>query len=81
MILILKKGVTPEDKESLKQALRIDNCLIKEIEGVEETIWEVFGKTKQDIRYVETLLGVAKVIPISNSNKLYSRELQPNPTR
>ncbi|MBF0527916.1 MAG: 3-deoxy-7-phosphoheptulonate synthase, partial [Deltaproteobacteria bacterium] len=59
----------------------IDNCLIKEIEGVEETIWGVVGKIKQDIRYFETLPGVAKVIPISKPYKLVSRELKPNPTR
>ncbi len=80
MILVLKKGISDEEKEKLKQVLRSENCIIKEIQGVEETILGVVGKVKRDIRHFETLPGVAKVIPISKSYKLVSRELHPEPS-
>ena len=80
MILVLKKGITDEEKEKLRQILRAENCIIKEIQGVEETILGVVGKVKRDIRHFETLPGVAKVIPISKSYKLVSRELHPEPS-
>jgi 3-deoxy-7-phosphoheptulonate synthase len=80
MILVLNKGITPEEKGRLKEELRSDNCLIKEIVGVEETILGVVGKVARDIRYFETLPGVAKAIPISKPYKLVSRELHPEPS-
>ena len=80
MILVLKKGISDEEEEKLKQVLRSENCIIKEIQGVEETILGVVGKVKRDIRHFETLPGVAKVIPISKSYKLVSRELHPEPS-
>jgi 3-deoxy-7-phosphoheptulonate synthase len=76
MILVLKKSITPEQKERLNQELRTENCIIKEIKGVEETILGVVGKISKDIRYYETLPGVSKAIPISKPYKLVSRELR-----
>jgi 3-deoxy-7-phosphoheptulonate synthase len=75
MILILKNSITPEQKERLNQELRTENCIIKEIKGVEETILGVVGKISKDIRYYETIPGVSKAIPISKPYKLVSREL------
>ena len=80
MILVLKNGISTAEKEELKEKLRADGCLIKEIAGVEETILGVVGKIKGDVRYFETLSGVTKVIPISKPYKLVSRELHPEPT-
>jgi 3-deoxy-7-phosphoheptulonate synthase len=80
MILVLKKGNTPEETERLRELLRSDNYLIKEIKGVEETILGVVGTIRKDIRHFETLPGVAKVIPISKPYKLVSRELHPTPS-
>lgn len=80
MILVLKQGIGTEEKEELKKTLREEKCIIKEIQGVEETILGVVGKVHKDIRHFETLPGVAKVIPISKSYKLVSRELHPDPS-
>ncbi len=77
MILVLEKTITPDQKERLVQELRKENCIIKEIQGVEETIMGVVGKASKDIRYYETLPGVSKAIPISKPYKLVSRELHP----
>jgi 3-deoxy-7-phosphoheptulonate synthase len=80
MILVLKKDISPEEKERLLEQLRREECLIKEIEGVEETILGVVGKVSRDLRYFESQPGVAKVIPISKPYKLVSRELHPEPS-
>lgn len=80
MILVLKKGVSQEETEHLKDQLRAENYMIKEIEGVEETIIGVVGTIRKDLRHFETLPGVAKVIPISKPYKLVSRELHPGPS-
>jgi 3-deoxy-7-phosphoheptulonate synthase len=80
VILLLKKGITEDELEHLKEELRSENCLIKEIKGVEETILGVVGTVQRDHRHFETLPGVAKVIPISKPYKLVSRELHPEPS-
>jgi len=59
VILILKQGVSPEEKEQLRDLLRSENYRIKEIEGVEETIIGVVGTIQKDIRYFET--GVRQI--------------------
>ncbi len=77
MILVLSKGITGSEREHLMEELKSENCLIREIKGVEETIIGLVGKVQRDIRYFETIPGVAKVIPISKPYKLVSRELHP----
>lgn len=80
MIVVLKKGITREENERLQEELRAENYLVKEIRGVEEPILGVVGTIRKDLRYFETLPGVAKVIPISKPYKLVSRELHPEPS-
>jgi len=75
MILVLNKSITPEERDRLDEELRAENCMLREIQGVEETIIGVVGKVQRDIRYFETIPGVAKVIPITKPYKLVSREL------
>ncbi len=77
MILILRKGITDEEVDKLKQSLRSDDYLIKEIKGVEETVIGLVGSVRKDMRYFETMPGVAKVLPISKPYKLVGRELHP----
>jgi hypothetical protein len=80
MILVLRQGITKEEKERLKETLRSEDYLVKEIKGVEETILGVVGKIRRDIGYYESLPGVAKAIPISSPYKLVSREFHPAPS-
>ncbi|MHB9073790.1 MAG: 3-deoxy-7-phosphoheptulonate synthase [Desulfobaccales bacterium] len=80
MILVLSQGITKEAKERLKDTLRSEDYLVKEIKGVEETILGVVGKIRRDIGYYEGLPGVAKAIPISSPYKLVSREFHPAPS-
>jgi 3-deoxy-7-phosphoheptulonate synthase len=80
VILILKKGITLDETEKLKEALRAENYLVKEIQGVEETVLGVVGTIRKDIRTFETLPGVAKAVPISKPYKMVSREFHPGPS-
>ncbi|MBM4275831.1 MAG: 3-deoxy-7-phosphoheptulonate synthase [Deltaproteobacteria bacterium] len=80
MILVLSLSITQEEKEKLKETLRSEDYLVREIIGVEETIIGVVGKIRRDISYYEALPGVAKAIPISKPYKLVSRELHPAPS-
>ena len=80
MILILSKDITKNQKKQLLNTLKAEDCMIREIVGVEETILGLVGKIKRDIRYFETLPGVSKVIPISKPYKLVSTELHPEPS-
>ncbi len=80
MILILKKKISPEEKKRIKEVLSADGCIIREIEGTEETIIGAVGKVSRDLRYYQLLPGVAKVVPISKPYKLVSREIHPEDT-
>lgn len=80
VILVLKKGIEGEDKEALIRTIRSEGAMVREIEGVEETILGVVGTAHSDTRHYETLTGVEKVIPISKPYKLVSREMHPEPT-
>lgn len=80
MILILQKDIGAEEIDRLKETLRTENYLIKEIKGIEETILGVVGTIRKDVRYFETLPGVAKVVPVSKPYKLVSREMHPAPS-
>ncbi|MFH1672788.1 MAG: 3-deoxy-7-phosphoheptulonate synthase [Pseudomonadota bacterium] len=80
MILVLKKGISPEEKKHIKEVLSEDGCIIREIEGTEETIIGAVGKVSRDLRYYQLLPGVAKVVPISKPYKLVSREIHPDDT-
>lgn len=80
MILVLRTGISDSEIEELKEVLKTEDCMIKEIRGEVETILGVVGTVRKDLRYFETLKGVAKVVPISKPYKLVSRELHPEPT-
>lgn len=77
MILILRKGATDDTMEKLKEILRSEEYLIKEIGGVKERILGIVGKMYKETTYYESLPGVEKAVPISKPYKLVSRELHP----
>ena len=80
MILVLESGLSREAKDKLKDILKAENCIIREIDGAEETVLGVVGQASRDTRHYETLPGVSKVIPISKPYKLVSRELHAQPS-
>ena len=80
MVIILKKQITEAQKGAIKEFLKSRSFKVKEIVGQEETIFGAVGINRIDVREVEILDGVAKVIPISKPYKLASRELKKSDT-
>ena len=80
MIVVLKKGITPAEKDKVRDVLTEKGFLVKEIVGSEDTVLGAVGSARIDPRSVEILHGVSKVIPISKPYKLASRELKKEDT-
>ena len=80
MIIVLKKNITEVQQEHIRSFLVGKGYTVKEIIGQEETVFGAVGQSSLDLREVELLEGVAKVIPISKPYKLASRELKKEDT-
>ncbi len=80
MILILKKGIQKTEMEKLKELLRSEGYLVKEIGDVGENILGIVGTGYKEATYYESLPGVEKAVPISKPYKLVSREFHPAPS-
>ncbi|MBN1696912.1 MAG: 3-deoxy-7-phosphoheptulonate synthase [Spirochaetales bacterium] len=80
MVIVLEHGITEKDKNSIKSFLEKKGFIIREIVGEEETIFGAVGVVSIDIREVELLPGVSRVIPISKPYKLASREFKKDDT-
>ncbi len=74
MVIVLNREIKPKEKREIVDFLESRGCRIKEIVGEEETILGAVGLVQFDIREVEILAGVDRVIPISKPYKLASRE-------
>ena len=72
MVIVLKNDATESEKQSIKSVLNSKKFKINEVKGEESTILAAVGKLSMDIREIEVLPGVSKVIPIS---KPYKRTL------
>jgi 3-deoxy-7-phosphoheptulonate synthase len=75
MILVLEKDITEEQKSRIKSAIREAGCIVREISDAGQSIIGVIGKARHDPGFFQQLPGVAKVVPISTSFKLVSRQL------
>ena len=80
MILVLKQGISEEEKDQVRSTLRAEGCIIREMATGDETILGAVGRVSRDLRFFEQLPGVAKVIPVSRPYKLVSREMHPDDT-
>jgi len=80
MIIVLKKNITEVQQEHIRAFLVGKGYTVKEIVGQEETVFGAVGQSSLDLREVELIEGVAKVIPISKPYKLASRELKKEDT-
>ena len=80
MIVILKQGITPQEKDKVRDFLTEKGFIVKEIVGQQDTILGAVGKVSIDPRTVELLPGVSSVVPISKPYKLASRELKKEDT-
>ena len=80
MIVVLERTIRDQDKTHIRDYLVSRGYAIKEIVGEEETILGAVGVSGIDLREVELLPGVARVIPISSPYKLASREFRKDDT-
>jgi len=80
MIIVLNKNITEQQKHDIRSFLSSKGLQVHEIVGAEETVFGAVGVCRLDIREVELLPGVEKVVPISKPYKLASRELKKEDT-
>jgi 3-deoxy-7-phosphoheptulonate synthase len=80
VIIVLERTIRDQDKSHIRDFLVSRGYTIKEIVGEEETIFGAVGIKGIDVREVELLPGVARVIPITSPYKLASREFRKDDT-
>ncbi len=80
MVVVLERDIRNAQKEQIRSFLENHGFQVREIVGVEETIFGAVGAPPIDLREVEILPGVDKVIPITKPYKLASRELRKDDT-
>ncbi len=80
MVIVLRKDCREQDKQKIRSFLEQRGYQVKEIVGEEETILGAVGLVQMDLREVELLPGVERVIPITKPYKLASRELKKEDT-
>ena len=80
MIIVLKNGITENEKANIRNVLTAHKFRLNEVRGEERTVLAAVGRLAMDTREVEVLPGVASVIPISKPYKLASREFKPENT-
>jgi 3-deoxy-7-phosphoheptulonate synthase len=80
MVVVLERSIREQDKNRIREFLSAKGYTIREIVGEEETILGAVGVVGIDIRQVELLPGVARVIPITSPYKLASREFRKDDT-
>ncbi len=80
MIVVLKKGITLQEKDKVVDFLKGQGFIVREIVGENETVLGAVGTHSIDPRTVELFPGVNNVIPISKPYKLASRELKKEDT-
>lgn len=80
MVIVLKKDASESEKKNIKSLLKSKSFKINEVKGEESTILAAVGRLAMDIREVEVLSGVAKVVPISKPYKMACREFKPENT-
>lgn len=80
MIVILKQGITAQEKDKVTSFLKEKGFLVKEIVGQCDTVLGAVGTASLDPRTVELFPGVSSVVPISKPYKLASREMKKEDT-
>ena len=80
MIIVLERDIRPADKQALVAFLENKGFRLREIQGEQETVLGAVGIVPIDVRQVELLPGVARVIPITQPFKLASREFRKEDT-
>ncbi len=77
MIIVLKANVTQEEKNHILSLLRDGGCIVREMSEAGQGVIGATGNAGYDIEFFEKMSGVEKVVPISTSFKLVSRQMHP----
>ena len=80
MILVLEKGITEDQKSHIRSVLFKEGCIVREMTDAGQSVIGAIGKGNRDRAFFEGLSGVKKVIPVSTSFKLVSRQMHPEDT-
>jgi 3-deoxy-7-phosphoheptulonate synthase len=80
MIIVLDTHISAQEKGEIRVFLENHGFDVREIVGEEETVFGAVGRMQIDLRRVEILPGVSRVIPISKPYKLAGRELKKDDT-
>ncbi len=81
MIVVMKKGATPEEIEHMIQRVEQLGLKAHPIYGTERTVIAAIGEKRDEYRQsLESGPGVAEVVPILAPYKVASREVKPEPT-
>jgi 3-deoxy-7-phosphoheptulonate synthase len=80
MIIVLKNEITEDQRSHVRSVLRGEGFIVREIMDAGQYVIGAVGKSRHDRKFFEQLPGVEKVIPISTSFKLVSRQLHPENT-
>ncbi len=80
MILVLEKSITTDQKNNIRSILFKEGCIVREMSEAGQHIIGAVGKGSLGVDFFENLPGVSKVVPISTSFKLVSRQLNPEDT-
>ncbi len=80
MILVLKEGITQEEKDRIRSTLRGEGYLVREMSDAGRSLLGAIGEATRDVDFFERLPGVERVIPISSAFKLASRKMHPQDT-
>ena len=81
MILVLEKEITQDQKSSIRSILFREGYIVREMSEAGQNIIGAVGKGNKTVDFFESLPGVARVIPISTSFKLVSRQMHTEDTR
>ncbi len=76
MVVVLERRIRDDHKEHIRSFLESRGFSVREIIGEEETIFGAVGSAAIDLREVELLPGVQRVIPITKPYKIASREMK-----
>ncbi len=76
MVIVLRHDILEGQKQDIHSFLSDKGFRVREIQGEQETILGAVGLQQIDLREVELLPGVSRVIPITSPYKLASREFR-----
>jgi len=80
MILVLEKGITQDQKSNIRSILFSEGYIVREMSEAGQNVLGAVGKGSKKSDFFEQLPGIARVIPISTSFKLVSRQLHTEDT-